>query len=235
MRSSAAESPGTYHLYERDKGTVTELFTTRPELKSYRLAPMHSQVVRARDGLELVSYLTLPDGEELKPKSPLPMVLLVHGGPWARDGYGYNSHHQWLANRGYAVLSVNFRGSVGFGKALPVNAGDLDAGCKMHYDSAGRGGMGDRAGHRGSEPHCNRRRSPRGSCHVGGTLRSCCRRLLRGGHRRPIEPGDALGDSADLIGQPLLLALARRVGDTGVRSRGRPRAAAGSGPRRGFR
>ena len=133
VASSAAESPSTYHLYERDKGTVSELFSTRPELKSYRLAPMHSQVVPARDGLELVSYLTLPDDEAFKPKSPLPMVLLVHGGPWARDGYGYNSHHQWLANRGYAVLSVNFRGSVGFGKAF-VNAGDLQWGRKMHDD-----------------------------------------------------------------------------------------------------
>ena len=61
------------------------------------------------------------------------MVLLVHGGPWARDAYGYNSYHQWLANRGYAVLSVNFRGSVGFGKAF-VNAGDLQWGRKMHDD-----------------------------------------------------------------------------------------------------
>lgn len=132
--SSAAESPSTYHLYERDKGTVSELFSARPELKSYRLAPMHSQVIPARDGLGLVSYVTLPEeGETLAPKAPLPMVLLVHGGPWARDAYGYNSYHQWLANRGYAVLSVNFRGSVGFGKAF-VNAGDLQWGRKMHDD-----------------------------------------------------------------------------------------------------
>ena len=131
--SSAAESPSTYHLYERNKGTVSELFSTRPELKFYRLAPMHGRVVPARDGLGLVSYVTLPEGQPIAPKSPLPMVLLVHGGPWARDAYGYNSHHQWLANRGYAVLSVNFRGSVGFGKAF-VNAGDLQWGRKMHDD-----------------------------------------------------------------------------------------------------
>jgi dipeptidyl aminopeptidase/acylaminoacyl peptidase len=128
--SSAAESPSTYHLYERNKGTVSELFSARPELKSYRLSPMHGQVIPARDGLGLVSYVTLPEGET---KLPLPMVLLVHGGPWARDAYGYNSYHQWLANRGYAVLSVNFRGSVGFGKAF-VNAGDLQWGRKMHDD-----------------------------------------------------------------------------------------------------
>lgn len=131
--SSAAESPSTYHLYERNKGTVSELFSARPELKSYHLAPMHGQVIPARDGLGLVSYLTLPEGETIAPKSPLPLVLLVHGGPWARDAYGYNSYHQWLANRGYAVLSVNFRGSVGFGKAF-VNAGDLQWGRQMHDD-----------------------------------------------------------------------------------------------------
>lgn len=133
VRSSAAEVPGTYHLYDRNKGTVAELFTTRPELGSYRLAPMQGQAIRARDGLDLVSFLTLPNGEESKPKAPLPMVLLVHGGPWARDSYGYNPYHQWLADRGYAVLSVNFRASVGFGKAF-VNAGDLEWGRKMHDD-----------------------------------------------------------------------------------------------------
>ncbi|MBX9591148.1 MAG: S9 family peptidase [Hyphomonadaceae bacterium] len=131
--SSAAESPGTYHLYERDRSTVTDLFTVRPELKSYRLAPMHSEIISARDGLQLASYLTLPEDEDRRPKAPLPMVLLVHGGPWARDGYGYHAQHQWLANRGYAVLSVNFRGSVGFGKTF-VNAGDLQWGRKMHDD-----------------------------------------------------------------------------------------------------
>jgi dipeptidyl aminopeptidase/acylaminoacyl peptidase len=129
--ASAAEQPGTYYLYERGKGTVSELFTTRPELNTHRLAPMRAEVVRARDGLELVSYLTLPAGSERRPK--LPMVLLVHGGPWARDNYGYRAQHQWLADRGYAVLSVNFRGSTGFGKAF-LNAGDLQWGRKMHDD-----------------------------------------------------------------------------------------------------
>ena len=61
------------------------------------------------------------------------MVLVVHGGPWSRDGYGYNSYHQWLANRGYAVLSVNFRGSTGFGKEFII-AGNLQWGRKMHDD-----------------------------------------------------------------------------------------------------
>jgi dipeptidyl aminopeptidase/acylaminoacyl peptidase len=93
---------------------------------------MEAHAIPARDGPELVSYLTLPSTEPSSP-APWPMVLLVHGGPWARDGYGYRSQHHWLANRGYAVLSVNFRGSVGFGKAF-LNAGDLQWGRKMHDD-----------------------------------------------------------------------------------------------------
>jgi dipeptidyl aminopeptidase/acylaminoacyl peptidase len=133
VAAGAAEAPTTYHLYDRSSGSITELFATRPELKLYRLAPMRGEVVRARDGLGLVSYLTLPEGARPRPKAPLPMVLLVHGGPWARDEYGFNPHHQWLADRGWAVLSVNFRGSTGFGKAF-VNAGDLEWGRKMHDD-----------------------------------------------------------------------------------------------------
>ena len=84
--------------------------------------------IAARDGLSLVSYLTKPDTA-----APPPLVLLVHGGPWARDYYGYNAWHQWLADRGYAVLSVNFRGSTGFGKAF-VNAGDGEWGRRMDDD-----------------------------------------------------------------------------------------------------
>jgi dipeptidyl aminopeptidase/acylaminoacyl peptidase len=131
--STAAEAPATYHLYERGSGEITELFPSRPELKSYALAPMQGKGLRSRDGLELVSYVTLPQGQGPEPKAPLPMVLLVHGGPWGRDAYGFNPQHQWLADRGYAVLSANFRGSVGFGKAF-VNAGDLQWGRKMHDD-----------------------------------------------------------------------------------------------------
>jgi len=149
IAATAADVPTTYHLYERGKGTLTQLFESRPELKAYRLSPMQSEIVRARDKLELVSYLTLPPGMA-RPATPLPMVLLVHGGPWARDAYGFNPQHQWLANRGYAVLSVNFRGSVGFGKAF-INAGDLQWGRKMHddlldaVDWAVRQGIADRS------------------------------------------------------------------------------------------
>ena len=133
VTASAAEAPGTYYLYERGPKKLTKLFASRPELKAYRLAPMRGEVIKARDGLELVSYLTLPAGSGLKLPAPLPLVLLVHGGPWARDDCGFDPQHQWLANRGYAVLSVNFRGSTGFGKKF-LNAGDQEWGRKMHDD-----------------------------------------------------------------------------------------------------
>ncbi|MGH6815267.1 MAG: prolyl oligopeptidase family serine peptidase, partial [Hyphomicrobiaceae bacterium] len=134
VTADAAEQPGTYYLYDRSRLELTELFYTRPELKTYRLAPMHPVVFRARDGLDLVSYLTLPAAERgSRPRAPLPMVLNVHGGPADRDSYGYNREHQWLADRGYAVLSVNFRGSSGFGKAFQ-NAGDREWGRKMQND-----------------------------------------------------------------------------------------------------
>jgi dipeptidyl aminopeptidase/acylaminoacyl peptidase len=132
--SYTAEQPATYHLLDRDQQTLTELFTARPELKQYRLAPMHAVEGKSRDGLTLVSYLTLPaDVAGDRPPQPLPMVLVVHGGPWARDIFGYRGDHQWLADRGYAVLSVNYRGSTGFGKAF-VAASEKEHARKMHDD-----------------------------------------------------------------------------------------------------
>lgn len=126
-------APSSY-LYERASGRVTKLFDQRPELANAPLQPMQALEIRARDGLTLVSYLTLPAGTAgTRPDKPLPMVLDVHGGPWARDSYGFNAEHQWLANRGYAVLTVNYRGSMGFGKNF-VNAGDGEWGAKMHDD-----------------------------------------------------------------------------------------------------
>jgi dipeptidyl aminopeptidase/acylaminoacyl peptidase len=129
--------PSRTLIYDRVAGTLEEFYVTRPELEGTPLQPMHALEIPARDGLSLPSYLTLPPGSDADgsgvPKAPVPMVLLVHGGPWARDGYGFNRSHQWLANRGYAVLSVNFRGSTGFGKAF-VNAANLEWGAKMHDD-----------------------------------------------------------------------------------------------------
>ncbi|HVF63586.1 MAG TPA: S9 family peptidase [Casimicrobiaceae bacterium] len=129
--------PVAFYLYDRPAKRLTKLFTTRPELEGKALASMHAVEIKARDGLTLVSYLSLPPGSDAnndgRPDKPLPMVLDVHGGPWARDAFGYNGEHQWLANRGYAVLSVNYRGSTGFGKSF-VNAGDREFAAKMHDD-----------------------------------------------------------------------------------------------------
>jgi dipeptidyl aminopeptidase/acylaminoacyl peptidase len=134
--SSSTAPPITY-LYDRTAGETKLWFESRPALKGAVTAPMHTAEIKSRDGLTLPSYYTLPpasdpDGDG-KPASPVPTVLFVHGGPWGRDGYGFNPMHQWLANRGYAVLAVNFRGSTSFGKAF-TNAGDLEWGRKMHDD-----------------------------------------------------------------------------------------------------
>jgi dipeptidyl aminopeptidase/acylaminoacyl peptidase len=127
---SADVTPTAYYLYDRTTKKLTKLFTARPALEKYKLAPMKPVIIKARDGLELVSYLTLPVGVESK---NLPTVLYVHGGPWARDSWGYDSAAQWLANRGYAVLQVNYRGSTGFGKKF-VEAGNREWARKMHDD-----------------------------------------------------------------------------------------------------
>jgi dipeptidyl aminopeptidase/acylaminoacyl peptidase len=129
--------PVRYYVYDRPSRTAKFLFTNRPSLESATLARMHPQEIKARDGLTLVSYLSLPvwtdaDGNG-RPASPLPTVLFVHGGPWGRDVWGFDTIHQLLANRGYAVLSVNFRASTGFGKKF-LNAGNREWGAKMHDD-----------------------------------------------------------------------------------------------------
>jgi dipeptidyl aminopeptidase/acylaminoacyl peptidase len=123
------DGPVYYHLYNRESKSSTLLFSHQPKLESVSLASMEPISYQARDGLTIHGYLTLPVG--MKP--PLPTVLLVHGGPWARDIWGYHREVQWLANRGYAVLQVNFRGSSGYGKAF-LNAGNREWGGKMHDD-----------------------------------------------------------------------------------------------------
>jgi dipeptidyl aminopeptidase/acylaminoacyl peptidase len=129
--------PVKYYVYERPARKARFLFTNRPELEKLKLAHMHPVVIKSRDGLNLVSYLSLPPEADPdsygRPASPLPLVLNVHGGPWARDTWGYDPYHQWLTNRGYAVLSVNFRGSTGLGKEF-INAGDHEWAAKMQDD-----------------------------------------------------------------------------------------------------
>jgi dipeptidyl aminopeptidase/acylaminoacyl peptidase len=130
--------PSVEYLFDRGAKSLRVLHHARPELADAPLRPMRPVTIRSRDGLDLVSYLTLPhDAQSQQGQVPVPvpapMVLLVHGGPWGRDMFGYNGVHQWLANRGYAVLSVNFRGSIGFGKAF-VNAADREWGRRMDDD-----------------------------------------------------------------------------------------------------
>ncbi|MEM9462344.1 MAG: S9 family peptidase [Myxococcota bacterium] len=129
--------PERYYRYDRSTRQATLLIESQATLKGLPLTPMHPVVIDSRDGLPLVSYLSLPlatdpDGDG-RPEQPVPMVLTVHGGPWGRNAWGFDPYHQWLANRGYAVLSVNFRGSTGFTKSF-ANAGDGEWAGKMHDD-----------------------------------------------------------------------------------------------------
>jgi len=129
--------PSKSFIYDRKAKKATFMFSNRRDLEGLPLASLQPVVIKSRDGLELVSYLTIPVGSDAdgngRPDKPVPMVLNVHGGPWARDSWGFNPEHQWLANRGYAVLSVNFRSSTGFGKAF-LNAGNREWAGKMHND-----------------------------------------------------------------------------------------------------
>nr|AHX39413.1 hypothetical protein wt6.36 [Streptomyces sp. WT6] len=122
--------PSVTHLYDHSTGQSRMLFKPYPHLGPEILAPMTPVTVPARDGLQLPSYLTLPLGVQ---PVQLPLVLLVHGGPWHRDSWGFDPSAQFLANRGYAVLQVNFRGSTGYGKAfLKAGIGELSG--AMHDD-----------------------------------------------------------------------------------------------------
>jgi dipeptidyl aminopeptidase/acylaminoacyl peptidase len=130
-------APGRVWVYDRKAKSLSTLYVGRPKLEGVALPAMCPLELKSRDGLTLVSYLTLPVGSDpdgdCRPDKPLSMVLNVHGGPWARDGYGYHSESVWLANRGYATLQVNFRASEGFGKDF-INKGDREWGRKMHDD-----------------------------------------------------------------------------------------------------
>lgn len=125
-----SDAPLTYYLYERESRTATKLFSDRPDLDAYTLAKMEPVTYTARDGMALHGYLTLPTGAE---RRNLPAVLFIHGGPWARDSWACNPYVQWLANRGYAVLQINFRGSTGYGKAY-LNSGNREWAGAMHTD-----------------------------------------------------------------------------------------------------
>jgi dipeptidyl aminopeptidase/acylaminoacyl peptidase len=117
---SSDNGPAAWYAYHRETRKADFLFVSQPDLENAGLAAMEPVVIKARDGYELVAYLTLPPGIEAH---NLPLVLNVHGGPWGRDNWGFRPDVQWFANRGYACLQVNFRGSTGFGKKF-LNAGN---------------------------------------------------------------------------------------------------------------
>jgi dipeptidyl aminopeptidase/acylaminoacyl peptidase len=123
-------APGRFYRWDRKAKQGTFLFTSQPKLDGLGLAEVKPVVIPTRDGLKMNSYLTLPVG--IAPKN-LPLVLFPHGGPWARDQWRFDPYAQWLANRGYAVLQPNFRGSTGYGKSF-LNAGNKQWGLKMHDD-----------------------------------------------------------------------------------------------------
>jgi dipeptidyl aminopeptidase/acylaminoacyl peptidase len=123
-------TPTAFFTYDRRERRSRMLFYSRPELLQYTLAPMQPFAFEARDGLTIHGYLTLPPGREPK---DLPTVMYVHGGPWYRDRWGYEPLVQWMANRGYAVVQVNFRGSIGYGKAF-LNAANRQWAGTMRTD-----------------------------------------------------------------------------------------------------
>jgi dipeptidyl aminopeptidase/acylaminoacyl peptidase len=124
------DAPTSYFAYDRKTKEATFLFYTRPELNEYTLAPMEPISFAARDGLTIHGYATFPPG---KGRENLPTVLYVHGGPWDRDYWWFEPFVQVLANRGYLVLQVNYRGSSGYGKDF-INAGNKEWGGKMQDD-----------------------------------------------------------------------------------------------------
>lgn len=128
--ASADVEPGETYLYDRDTKALTLQYRIREALPREALAPMTPIRYKSSDGLEIPAYLTLPKGV---PAKNLPLIVVPHGGPWARDGWGYSSMPQFLANRGYAVLQPNFRSSTGYGKAF-LNAGNNEWGDKMQDD-----------------------------------------------------------------------------------------------------
>jgi dipeptidyl aminopeptidase/acylaminoacyl peptidase len=124
------DGPVAYYAWDREAKQATFLFHHQPALSDYTLSPMEPFSFTARDGLTVHGYLTFPPGVD---RRDLPAVLMVHGGPWARDSWGLNAEAQWLANRGYVAVQVNFRGSTGYGKEF-VNAGNKQWAGAMHDD-----------------------------------------------------------------------------------------------------
>ncbi len=131
VTASSDVDPGSVYLFDREAQSLTKLYESRPEIPSEHLAEMKAIEYQARDGRTIPAYLTLPKGVE---HENLPVVIYPHGGPWSRDTWGYSGYAQFFANRGYAVLQPNFRGSTGYGKEF-LNAGNMEWGTgAMQHD-----------------------------------------------------------------------------------------------------
>ena len=128
--SSSDTDPGTVWLYDRKTKNLSTLYVIREKIPREAMSEMKAIRYKSSDGLEIPAYLTLPKGMEAK---NLPLLVFPHGGPWARDSWGFNNFAQFFANRGYAVLEPNFRGSTGFGKKF-LNAGNKQWGDLMQDD-----------------------------------------------------------------------------------------------------
>lgn len=123
-------SPGSVYLYAADGKKLTKLTDFNPDIKPEEMCAMKPISYKARDGLLINGYLTLP---QTPYQNDLPVVVMPHGGPWSRNSWGYNAEVQFLANRGYVVFQVNYRGSTGYGKAFK-SAGFKEVGGKMQQD-----------------------------------------------------------------------------------------------------
>lgn len=130
VSSCTDRNPGTYFLYERDKQKLTKLGDFNSSIVPEEMCSMNAISFKASDGLLINGYLTLPN---TKNKTNLPVVVMPHNGPWRRDSWGYNPEVQFLANRGYAVLQINYRGSTGYGKQF-YSAGFKQVGGKIQDD-----------------------------------------------------------------------------------------------------
>jgi dipeptidyl aminopeptidase/acylaminoacyl peptidase len=192
------DGPIPYYLYERASKTARLLFTSRPSLEGQPLAPMEPVEIPTRDGLSLPSYLTRP----LKQSGPGPMVLVVHGGPWARDGWGYDPYHQWLANRGYAVFRSTSAARPALARTSSTPAIASGAG-KMHDDLLDAVNW---AVKEGADPR--RTRSPSWAAATAATPPSSASPshpmsfACGGRHRRPFKPRHPAQEHSRPIGSP---------------------------------
>ena len=177
------DGPVYFYAYDRGEKRADLLFSNRADLEGLKLAKMRPISFTARDGLTIHGYLTLPVG--LPPRN-LPLVLNVHGGPWGRDTWGLDPETQWLANRGYAVLQVNFRGSTGYGKKF-LNAGDREWGGAMHHDLLDAKEWAVREGYADPDRGLHLRRQLRRLRHARWCDVHPGRVRLRRGHRRSLE------------------------------------------------